>query len=70
MDDGTKSQVVYAYDANGNITDVKEYDFGTTGPGPLLRETATSYAALANNILDRPSQVLIKDGSGSIVALN
>jgi YD repeat-containing protein len=68
VDDGTQSQVAFAYDANGNITDVKEYDFGPAGPGALLRETVTSYASLGSNIMDRPSQVLIKDGAGNIVA--
>ncbi|HKW75275.1 MAG TPA: hypothetical protein VJN64_07095, partial [Terriglobales bacterium] len=67
-DDGTQSQISYAYDANGNITDVKEYDFAAGAPGPLLRETVTNFAPLGNHILNRPSQILIKDGAGNIIA--
>jgi RHS repeat-associated protein len=68
LDDGTQSQVTYAYDGNGNITDVREYDFGSSAPGALLRETVTTYATLGNHILNRPSQTLVKDGGGNIVA--
>jgi YD repeat-containing protein len=50
-------------------TEVDEYDWGTSGVGPLLRKTLTAYAPLGNNILDRPSSITVQDGSGNQVAL-
>jgi hypothetical protein len=44
LDDGSQSQVTYvSYDANGNLTDMKEYDLGPGAPGPLLRETVIAF---------------------------
>jgi RHS repeat-associated protein len=69
FEDGqTQSEVVYnTYDANGNLTDLLEYDFGPGAHGALLRETVSSYATLANNILDRPKDIQVKDGSGKVL---
>jgi RHS repeat-associated protein len=69
FEDGqTQSEVVYnTYDSNGNLTDLLEYDFGPGAHGALLRETVSSYAPLANNILDRPKDIQIKDGSGNVL---
>jgi len=64
LDDGTQSAITYAYDVNGNVTDTRETDFAAGAPGPLLRETVTSYASLGNHILNRPAQVLVKDAAG------
>ncbi|HEY2498515.1 MAG TPA: RHS repeat-associated core domain-containing protein [Candidatus Angelobacter sp.] len=66
LDDGTQSAISYAYDANGNITDQQETDFAAGAPGPLLRETVTSYAALGNHILNRPAQVLEKNSTSTL----
>jgi RHS repeat-associated protein len=66
LDDGTQSKVTYAYDANGNLADTQETDFGAGAPGPLLRETVTSYATLGNHILNRPAQVLEKNANGTV----
>jgi len=66
LDDGTQSNVSYSYDANGNVTDLQETDFAAGAPGPLLRETVTAYASLGNHILNRPSQILIKDANGIV----
>jgi len=66
----------------GNVSALREYDWGTGAPGSLLRQTLTSYlhtdttvnpnanrtAYLARNIADRPTAIIIKDGSGTIVA--
>lgn len=68
LETGEQSQQQYVYDSNGNVTDLKEYDFGSGAPGPLLRETVKSFAVLGNHILDRPSSVIIKDGSGNTIA--
>lgn len=69
LEDGeTQSQEVYnSYDANGNLTDLLEYDFGPGGPGSLLKETVTSYAVLANGIVDRPTDIQIKAGNGALL---
>lgn len=68
LEDGqTQSESVFnAYDANGNLTDLLEYDFGSGSHGPLLRETVASFAPLVN-VFDRPSDIQIKDGSGNVV---
>jgi RHS repeat-associated protein len=67
LDDGTTQSEVKcnSYDAFGQVTDLLEYDFGANGPGALLRETVTTYATAINNILNRPSRVVVKDGSGN-----
>ena len=69
LEDGqTQSEVVYnSYDVNGNVTDLLEYDFQSGKPGPLLRETVKSFATLANNILDRPSDIQVKDVNGNVL---
>jgi hypothetical protein len=35
----------------------------------LLKKTLISYAALGNGIVDMPSSVTVKDGSGNIVSV-
>jgi RHS repeat-associated protein len=69
LDDGTtQSQVQPTYDSNGNATDVKEFDFGSGSPGPLLRETVASYATNTGNVVNLPSDVQVKDGGGNAKA--
>lgn len=67
-DTGQQAKTTYAYDSYGNPTDIYEYDFG----GILKRHTITSYntapAYLSAHILNLPAQILVKDGSGNIVA--
>jgi RHS repeat-associated protein len=54
----------------GLPTAKREYDYGSGGPGSLLRTTTTTYQALsnssylANNLLTLPSSVVVTDGSG------
>ena len=69
LDDGTaQSEVVYnSYDANGNLTDLLEYDFGQGGHGALLREVTAAFAPLGNSILDRPNDIKVKDASQNVV---
>ncbi|HEV3037570.1 MAG TPA: NucA/NucB deoxyribonuclease domain-containing protein [Candidatus Angelobacter sp.] len=58
----------------GNVISEKVYDWGPGVPGPLLRETDTSYAwqingsYLAAHMLDLPASVIVKDGNGNRVA--
>jgi RHS repeat-associated protein len=64
-DTGQQSSVQYAYDSYGNPTTSSEYDFGLI----LKRQTVTTYFTgyVTQHILNLPTQVLIKDGSGNVV---
>ncbi len=69
LEDGTtQSKVEYSYGSYGNVTEVREYDFGLF----LERKTQTDYlgtSAYTNaHVLDRPSQVRVYDGSGNLAA--
>jgi hypothetical protein len=85
LDNGYTSKVAYTYGPGAQITDKKEYDFGSSGPGSLLRETVSTYQTFLSvsiypsgsqiplytagyDIYDRPSSVIVKDGSGNRVA--
>ena len=79
---GKVSLVTREYDAGlganapsfGDVTVQKEYDWGAGVPGPLLRETDTTYQwqldsrYLTAHLLDLPASVIVKDGSGCVVA--
>jgi RHS repeat-associated protein len=75
-DSGQVSSVSYGYGSNGNITSVTENAFGNGSAGGVVRTTVTSYLidsssgpSYANlHILDRPSQVLLKDAVGNVIA--
>lgn len=71
LNGGYSSKTVELYNSVGLPTETDIYDYGTgaaPGPGPLLSKTLTQYAALGNNIQDRPSSVIVQDGSGNIVS--
>jgi hypothetical protein len=63
------------YNGNGFPTDDKEYNYGVaTGSAPssiyLVRETATTYANLSNQIVDKPASITVSDwSSGTAVTL-
>lgn len=64
------NQTTYLYGPGAQVTDKKEYDYGSSGPGILLRETATKYQAFAAvptgaTILDQPCQTVVYDGSSN-----
>jgi YD repeat-containing protein len=63
-----QSKVEFLYTANGNAWQVSEFDYGFL----LRRRTVSAYLTDANytnrHILDRPSQVLLYDGSGNLKA--
>jgi RHS repeat-associated protein len=65
---GKQNRTDTMYNTNGLPTEVDEYDFGTGGPGGLLRKTVTAYASLSNGIVNRPSSVSIYDGGGVLKA--
>src|SRR5262249_11726381 len=58
----------------GKVVAEREYDWGQGAPGPLMRQTLTSYLwqsnsnYLSNNFLDLVSSSTVKDGSGNQVA--
>lgn len=67
-DSGQQSKLEYTYGSYGNVTEIREYDFGLQ----LKRRTAKTYLTDANytsrRILDRVTQELLKDGGGAIKA--
>jgi RHS repeat-associated protein len=67
-DSGQQSKIAYGYDPWANVTDIYEYDFGLT----LLRHTVTTYLTTGDygtfNLVNRPTQILMKDGNGNTVA--
>ena len=79
---GKVSLVTKSYDAGlgtgapvfGNVTKEMDYDWGQGAPGPLLRETDTTYewqvnsAYLTAHMLDLPASVIVKDLSGNRMA--
>jgi RHS repeat-associated protein len=66
---GTYTPAVY-----GLLVAERSYNYGSGSPGPLLRQTKTSYAWQSNsnyltaNLLSLPSQVVTYDGNGNRVA--
>jgi len=48
LDNGLTSQQVYRYDQFNNVTDIREYDFGSGSPGPSLRHTIRNYVTSEN----------------------
>lgn len=62
-----------SYNGNGLVTEDKEFDWGVNSTGapsvPPITDTVTTYnTALGNGILNRPSSVVVKNGSGTTVA--
>lgn len=66
-DGTTQAQSQSAYDGHGNRTDVKQFDFGSGKPGPLLKETVTAFASNLGSIFDHPSDIQIKDAAGNVL---
>src|SRR5579864_5282526 len=79
---GKVSLVTKSYDSGlgtnapifGNVTKELDYDWGQGSPGPLLRETDTTYQwqvdsrYLTANLLDLPASVVVKTASGTKMA--
>lgn len=61
-DGGLPSRVDAQYDGYGSAKELDEFDFGASSP---TRQTTTQFATLGNNIVDRPSSVIVKDGAGT-----
>ena len=67
---GQTSAVQTSFNSYGLLTDQKEYGYGvTTGTVPsstyLLRETAISYATIANGIVNRPHVITVTAGGST-----
>jgi YD repeat-containing protein len=65
LDNGLTARNVEYLNPAGLVTDVDEYDFGASTPS---RRTVTAYAALGNNINNRPSSVTIYGSGGNTVS--
>ncbi|MFZ0869009.1 MAG: RHS repeat-associated core domain-containing protein [Candidatus Sulfotelmatobacter sp.] len=67
---GLTSETTYTYGPGAQVTQKEEYDFGTSGPGSLLRNTITNYQsfgdtpifASGSSIFDLPCQTIVYDG--------
>ncbi|HET6976395.1 MAG TPA: RHS repeat-associated core domain-containing protein [Pyrinomonadaceae bacterium] len=67
---------VIGFDQYNNSTDIWEYDFGSGGPGALIRHTHKQYvtdsaytdAQTGSHQRSLPSQVQIFDGAGNVIA--
>jgi hypothetical protein len=76
LENGLTNQTTYGYSAGAQVGDKKEYDYGSGAPGALLRDTVTNYQSFAAtpiytagpSIFDKPSQVIVYDGSGNRLA--
>ncbi len=69
-DTGQQSKVALTYTTYGNVSEVKEYDYGLvlTRITSMTYLTTSAYVASNRHILDRPTQVLVKDGGADIKA--
>jgi RHS repeat-associated protein len=65
---GLQSRSNTFYNSFGLVTEKDEYAYGPGAPGPIVRKTLTTYASLGNNIVNKPSSVIVEDGSGVVKA--
>lgn len=66
----TQNEVETAFDSYGNLQVLKEHDWGSGAPGPVLRTTNLTYLSNSSytnlNILDRVTEETVADSSGTI----
>jgi YD repeat-containing protein len=70
--------VSYNYTTSrGDVTEIREYDWGNGAPGPLLRRTDKTYLHISGpnasayasaNIVDKVISSVVRDGAGNVVA--
>ena len=69
-DNSTQSEVETTYDNYSNLLTLKEHDYGTGAPGPVLRTTNYTYLATTAytnlNIMSRVTNKTIADSTGTI----
>lgn len=70
---GTVSQTSYTYDQYNNVTDEKDYDWGSGSPGGVLRDTrmvyvtsSSNYNYPAVNMLGLPPAIWVYDGASNL----
>jgi YD repeat-containing protein len=73
LEDGTtQSETDTTFDSYGNLDQRVEYDWGQGGRGSLIRTTNITYLSSGGyttaNILNRPTEVTVKDSSGTVQA--
>ena len=65
---GLQSKTVTNYNGSGLVTENDEYAYSSGAPTTLARKTLISYASLTNNIVDRPSSVIVYDGGSHVLS--
>jgi YD repeat-containing protein len=67
---GQESEKDSYYTPLGLEKETDEYDYGSSGPGALLRKALVSYATFSSNpgLNSMPSTVTVQDGSGNVKA--
>jgi YD repeat-containing protein len=64
---GLQARHNYDYNGAGGLSEQDDYDYGSGGPGALLRQTLITYQPLGNITAFR-EQVTVKNGSGTTIA--
>ena len=65
---GLQAKHNYQYNAaTGTLAEQDDYDYGSGGPGPLLKKTLTTYAPLTG-ITSFPKQVTVQNGAGTTIS--
>ena len=65
---GLQCRHKYFYNGVGGLTEQDDYDYGSGGPGGLLRQTLVTYASLPPHITAFRQTVTVKNGSGTVVS--
>lgn len=65
-DNSKQSKVETTFDNYGNLSEMREYDWGTGAPGAVTRTTQYTYLSTSpytsRNIWNRPTQILVRSG--------
>lgn len=66
--DGTSvKKSTQTYNSYGLLTNQTDYDFSSGAPGGQVRAVAITYASLGNGIVDRPSEIVVRGSSNSVI---
>jgi RHS repeat-associated protein len=79
--DSVQASVTFTFDVENAVTsyglpeEIDETDFGTSGPGAVIRKRVIHYTPIGQIpgtaytlIMDRPDQVKVEDGSGTVIS--
>jgi RHS repeat-associated protein len=68
-DTNQQSKVEYDYTSYGNVSEIREYDYGSGAPGSLTRKTTMTYETGSNytsrHILGLPLTTIVYNGAGT-----